>query len=259
MSRDTTRQIINVIATIGTVLLNVFSTNIFGRSVGEVSSRHPVPITPAGYAFAIWGIIYIGLIAFAVYQALPAQRENPRLRRIGYWYALSCVANVAWEYVWLNEWINLSLLMMFILLLALLTIYIRTGINKESASPLESWCVNAPFGIYLGWITVASIVNTAVVLANLGWNGAGISPAIWTALLLVVGTAIAIYVGLTCVDMAYLAVIVWAYIAIIFRNSGTPIITITAGVMVAIALVTLCIIGLRRDALLRHLRTSAYS
>ncbi|GCE19303.1 tryptophan-rich sensory protein [Dictyobacter kobayashii] len=259
MTKDITRQIINVVVTIATVLLNVFSSNVFGRSVGEVSRQYPVSITPANYAFAIWGIIYLGLIAFAIYQALPAQRTNPRLRRIGYWYALSCIANVGWEYVWLNERINLSLLLMAILLLSLLVIYIRTNINKESASPLESWCLNAPFGLYLGWITVASIVNTAVVLANLGWNGAGISPIAWTAILLVIGTAVAVYVGLTCVDIAFLAVIVWAYIAILVKNSGTPAITITAAIMVIIILATILTIALRRKSLLRWAGAPVYS
>ncbi|GCE26926.1 hypothetical protein KDA_24100 [Dictyobacter alpinus] len=259
MTKDVVRQAVNVIATIVTVFLNVFSSNIFGKSVGEISQKHPVPVTPAGYAFAIWGLIYVGLIAFAIYQALPSQRSNPRLRRIGYWYALSCVGNVAWEAVWLNEQINLSILMMAIILIALLVLYIRANINRESGSIVESWCVNAPFGIYLGWITVASIVNVAVVLANVGWNGFGISPTIWTVILLLVGIAIAVYVGLSNVDMAYLAVIVWAFTAILIKNSGTPAITITAAITIAIALITIVIIALRRPNILRRIGEPAYS
>ena len=259
MPKDLVRQIITVIATIVTIVLNVFSSTIFGKSVGEISRKHPVPITPANYAFSIWGLIYLGLIAFAIYQALPAQRSNPRLRRIGYWYVLSCIGNIAWEVVWLNEQINLSILMIGILLVALLVLYIRAHINREHVSTAESWCVNAPFGIYLGWVTVASIVNMAVVLANVGWNGFGISPTIWTVLLLLIGTAIAVYVGLSNVDMAYLAVIIWAFTAIFFKNSGTPAIAITAAVMSVIALITIVIIALRRANILHRIGTPVYS
>lgn len=97
MTKDTIRQIITVIATLVPIVLNRFSGFITGKSVDAISDRFPVPVTPAGWAFSIWGIIYTGFIAFAIFQALPSQRTNPRLQRVGYWYVLSYVANVEWE------------------------------------------------------------------------------------------------------------------------------------------------------------------
>ena len=251
MTKDLLRQIVNVVATIITVIFNVFSTTIFGRSVGEISDQHPVLITPAGYAFAIWGIIYAGLIAFAIYQALPAQRTNPRLRRIGYYYVVSCIGNVAWEYVWLHEQINLSLIMMFVIFVSLLLIYLRVDINRENVSTAESWCVNAPFGLYLGWITVASIVNVSVVLVQIGWNGFGMSPVTWTILLLCVALAIGLFVGWRCRDIVYLAVFAWSFIAILIKNAGSTAITMVAIVLTVITCVAMIVIAWRRRGLLR--------
>lgn len=249
MSKDIIRQITIVIATFVTIVVNIFSSFITGKSVAVISNRFPVPVTPAGWAFSVWGIIYIGLIAYAIYQALPAQRTNPRLRRIGYWYLLTCVANIAWLFLWSNEQITLSLVAMVVLLLSLITLYLRADMNRSNIDRVERWCVNIPFGIYMGWITVATIVNVTVVLYNLGWNGLGISPDIWTTILLVVGTVIALSVGITRVDIAYIATVVWAYSAILVKNIPVPMIAITAGLMIAILLLGIVFIAIRRKQL----------
>ena len=249
MSKDIIRQITIVIATFTTIVVNLFSSFITGKSVAAISNRFPVPVTPAGWAFSIWGIIYIGLIAYAIYQALPGQRTNPRLRRIGYWYLLGCVANIAWLFLWVNEQITLSLVAMVVLLLSLITLYLRAEMNRTNIARIERWCVNIPFGVYMGWITVATIVNVTVVLYNLGWNGLGISPEIWTTLLLIVGTVIALGVGITRVDIAYMATVIWAYSAILVKNIPIPMIAITASVMIAILLLAIVLITIRRKQL----------
>jgi len=249
MTKDTIRQIIIVIATLVTIALNIFSGLITGKSVAAISNRFPVPVTPAGWAFSVWGIIYTGLIAFAIYQALPSQSTNPRLQRIGYWYVLSCAANVAWLFLWVNEQITLSLVAMVVLLLSLITLYLRADMNRTNITRVERWCVNIPFGIYMGWITVATIVNVTVVLFNLGWTGSGISPETWTMLLLVIGTVITLSVGITRVDIAYIATVVWAYSAILVKNIPMPMISITAGVMIAILLLAIVLIVVRRKQL----------
>ena len=249
MSKDTIRQITIIIATAITIVVNLFSSFITGKSVAAISDRFPVPVTPAGWAFSVWGIIYIGLIAYAIYQALPAQRANPRLRRIGYLYVLGCAANVAWLFLWVNEQITLSLIAILVLLLSLIALYLRANMNRSNIDRVERWCVNIPFGIYMGWITVATIVNVTVVLYNLGWNGLGISPEIWTTLLLIVGTVIALGVGITRVDIAYMATVIWAYSAILVKNIPIPMIAITASVMIAILLLAIVLITIRRKQL----------
>lgn len=95
--KDTLRQIANVFALLATIVVNGLANALplNGLSTGEISDRFEVYFVPAGYVFSIWGLIYLALVAFAIYQALPAQRENPRLRRVGYLFVLSCAANVA--------------------------------------------------------------------------------------------------------------------------------------------------------------------
>ena len=102
MNRDLVRQIVVVLSVIATIVLNGLANGLplNGVTTGEVSDQFDVYFVPAGYVFSIWGVIYAGLIAYAVYQGLPTQRENPRLRRIGYLFVLSCGANVGWLYLW---------------------------------------------------------------------------------------------------------------------------------------------------------------
>ena len=83
MSKDTFRQLANAISVVIALTVNVLASvlPLNGQNTGEISDRFQVYFVPAGYVFAIWGLIYIGWIAFAIYQFLPAQKESPRLRR----------------------------------------------------------------------------------------------------------------------------------------------------------------------------------
>ena len=102
MNKDRTRQLVNVIVTVITVAINALANAlpINGQNTGEIWNGFQVHFVPAGYVFSIWGVIYLGLLAFAIYQALPAQGSNPHLRRIGYLYALSGVMNSLWILLW---------------------------------------------------------------------------------------------------------------------------------------------------------------
>src|SRR5512135_773426 len=96
------RQIMVVLTILVTIAINLLADAlpINGVTTAQVSDSFHVYFVPAGYVFAIWGIVYIGLIAYAIYQALPAQRENPRLRSISWWVVLGGLANCAWIYLW---------------------------------------------------------------------------------------------------------------------------------------------------------------
>ena len=92
---DIVRQAINLVALIVTLIVNYLANAlpINGQTTATISDRFPVFFVPAGYVFAIWGVIYLALSAFTVYQALPSQRANPLLRRVGYLFAATCVVN----------------------------------------------------------------------------------------------------------------------------------------------------------------------
>jgi hypothetical protein len=230
MNRDFIRQIINVITLLVTIIVNGLANALplNGITTREISDSFPVLFVPAGYVFAIWGLIYVALLGFGIYQALPAQRDNPRVRRIGYWFALANIANAVWIFLWHYQYFELTLLAMLTLLASLLVIYQRLQIGQQVVQGAERWLVNVPFSIYLGWITVATIANMTIVLFDVGWNGFGIGAAVWAAALLVVGTLITGLMILRRGDIAYAGVIIWAFIGIAVKQADTQLVAVTA-------------------------------
>lgn len=232
--------VVTVLAVIGVnVLANVLPIN--GQTTGAVANQFDVYFFPAGYAFSIWSVIYLGLVAFAVYQALPAQRDNPRVSRIGYLVVLTGLANIAWIFFWHYERFPLSVVAMLVLLGALIAIYQLLEVGQRSVPAAEKWLAHVPFSLYLAWVTVATIANVTILLAYLNWDGWGISPAVWTVILIIVGLAIAAVVSLPRSDTAYLLVIAWAFAAIAVRQADVSLVftsaAIAAGVVLILAIV----------------------
>ena len=247
MKKDTLRQVANVLAILLTIGINGLANALplNGQTTGEISDRFQVYFVPAGYVFSIWGLIYLALIGFAVYQALPAQRENPRLRRVGSLFALSCVANVAWLFLWHYEVFALTVVAMVALLLSLIAIYLRLEIGRTQVSTAETLFTRVPFSIYLGWITVATIANVTSFLDYVNWSGWGISPEAWTVIMLIAATGIASAVALTRGDVAYMLVIVWAFAGIGVKHAGTPVVATAAWAATAAAALMLVVGAVR--------------
>jgi hypothetical protein len=243
MNKNIIRQSVNVVAVIATIVANGLANALplNGQTTGEISDRFQVYFVPAGYVFSIWGLIYLGLILFAVYQALPGQRDNPRLSRIGYLFALSCVANIAWLFLWHYEQFPLTLVAMLSLLALLMAIYVRLGIGRIAAPTSERWFVHLPFSIYLGWVTVATIANVTSVLDYWNWGGWGISAEVWTVIMLIAGAGIASVVSLTRGDVAYMLVIMWAFAGIAIKHVDTPVVAVAAWVMTAVVALMLAV------------------
>lgn len=239
MSKDQIRQIVNIVATLVVIAVNALANALplNGLNTGEISDRFDVLFVPAGYVFSIWGLIYIGLIAFAIYQALPAQRDNPRLRRVGWWYALGCLANSAWIFLWHYENFPLTLVVMLALLASLLAVYLRLEIGKAKVNAAELWAAHVPFSVYLGWISVAAIANATDVLDYIGWNGWGISPEAWAVIMLAAAGILTLAMGLTRRDAAYALVIAWAAAGIAVKQAPvSEAVARNAWVLAAVAL-----------------------
>jgi len=253
MNKSLVRQGVNVLAVVVTIVVNGLANALpfNGQTTGAISDRFHVYFVPAGYVFSIWGLIYLGLILFCIYQALPGQRENPRLMRIGYLFALSCVANVIWLFLWHYEQFPLTLVAMVALLLSLIAIYVRLGIGRAASYSTERWFVDMPFSVYLGWVTVATIANVTDVLNYLKWDGWGISPEAWTVIMLLAATGIAAVMGLTRGDIAYMLVIVWAFAGIAVKQAQIPVVATAAWIGTGLVVLTLAasmILATRRKA-----------
>jgi hypothetical protein len=190
-----------------------------GRTTGEISNSYPVVFTPANYVFGIWSVIYLGLIAFAVYQALPAGRRNPRTGPILPLFVLSCAFNAAWILAWQYRYVGFSMLLMLGLLLTLVVMYNRLEIGLRPAKGADFWLLNAPFSLYLGWISVATIANACVALYEAGLEGGGVG---WTVLLIAVATALGLAFRRGRGDLLYALVLIWALVGIAVRNWGLP-------------------------------------
>jgi benzodiazapine receptor len=227
---DMLRQFLVIVATIGVITVNGLANAlpINGQQTGDISDRFNVYFVPAGYVFSIWGLIYLGLIGYTVFQALPSQRANPRLRAVGYLYVASSVANIVWIFLWHYEQFAWTLVAMLALLGLLIAIYQRLGIGLTPMAGAERWLVRLTFSVYLGWITVATVANVTTLLDYLGWNGWGIAPVVWAVIMLGVATVVGLGVILMRSDWAYGLVLVWAFAGIAVKHSATPAVMFTA-------------------------------
>lgn len=244
-NHDFLRQLITLAAIIGAFIVNVIS-NIFplnGLSIGEISNTlfKNVLFIPANYAFAIWGLIYLGLFAFGIYQFLPSQKDDADLRNTGYLLVIASIAQSIWVYLFLSRLFVLSVVAMLLILLPLIGVYLRLEIGNKPVSRQKKWCIHRPISIYLSWISVATIVNVACALYFQGWNGWGISAQVWTVILLLIASAIAVAIVIQRRDIAYAGVTVWAILAIAIKHWNTPILRNTALALV-IALTVIAII-----------------
>lgn len=249
------RQWLTVLAVLMAIAINGLS-NVYppaGKNTGEVSDTilSGVLITPEGYAFAIWGVIYIGLIAYSVYQFLPVQRENSTLAKVSYALIGACLFQIVWLYAFLtfNFWLSVAL--MAGILLCLGFAYLQTRSIKPTRK--ARWLVQAPISVYFGWITVAAVVNVAgaLYITNRSpepavnvlevLNSASTNDIVWTVVMMCVSAGIGGLIARQYRDVVYPGVVVWALVAIAIRHIGAlPIISIL-GVGLSVGLVVMMV------------------
>jgi benzodiazapine receptor len=236
-------QSFNVAVFAVTVIVNGLASSLAlnGVTTAEVSDLYFTLVTPAGYVFSIWGVIYTLLLLFVVFQALPSQREKPFLEQISVLFILSGVFNVVWLFLWHYDQIVLSVVLMFALLATLIAVYMRLGIGKTSVTLKERLFVHLPFSVYLGWITVASIANVASALVSIQWDGFGLANETWAVLVIAVAVLITLVVIATRKDVAYSLVLVWALVGIAVNQSDYRDIVTAATASVIIIIVALVV------------------
>lgn len=217
--------VLNLIVTVAVILWNYLanSMEINGNSVGEVSAEYTNLFTPAGYAFAIWGIIFLGLLANAIYQLKVAFKDDPGKQSqllTGPWLIIANLANGLWIWCWLNEYTGISVIVMTILLLALIITILKLNLEKWNAPKdiiIFGWW---PVTIYAGWISVALIANTAAYLTKLGWNNE-VNEVKLTVIMIVIAACINGFMLIFRNMREFCAVGIWALIAIAVKNGDT--------------------------------------
>ncbi|MCR8631357.1 hypothetical protein [Paenibacillus radicis (ex Xue et al. 2023)] len=242
-------RILNTLSLLGVLVVNWLADAlpINGLTTGQISAMYPVQITPAPYAFSIWGLIYALLIGFVIVQWMPKLRERAEVKSIGPWFAVSCLFNVSWILVWHYLYITTSVFVMLGLVVSLIAVYLCTRPFGWSSEPLVLWLLQVPFSIYLGWISVAAIVNAAAALYAAQWDGFGMSGTVWTVFLILLASILTLAVGWFYTDPAYVLVPVWAFIAIGVANQGNSAIVYMGGIAAILLFVfALCLLASRK-------------
>lgn len=240
-------KIVVLITYILMIAVNIAANTIpiNGVTTGQVSNSYPNLFTPAAYTFAIWGLIYVLLAMYTIYQFVYKDtKNNDLLNKVGVLFSFSSVANALWILAWHNFMIPFTMILMAVILVCL--ILISGVINSSNLSTLERIFIRLPFSVYFGWITVATIANATTLLVSLGWESFGICAIIWTIVVLIIGMVIGTSVINKYTDFAYGLTLIWAYYGILVKhisndefNGQYPLIIATVIVCIIIFIVTL--------------------
>ncbi|MCG8349985.1 MAG: tryptophan-rich sensory protein [Chloroflexales bacterium] len=236
----TRNRILGVLA-IGSVIVTPV-IGIFGPfNNGNLTGQNTTELfLPAGYAFSIWAVNYVGLILYGLWLL---RADSKRANQAAPWLAASALGNLVW--IWLAGSVTTVPLTVPVLIVMEMTAwiaYFKLGIDQRDALPQGERLLAIPLQIYLGWLSVATIANSAAVLNVLGWDGWGVSPVDWTLIMLVAGTAVAWEVGRRVnQDNVYRAVFIWAFVAIFVEQQAYPAVAWSA--LAAAGVVLVMIVG----------------
>jgi hypothetical protein len=214
-----------------------------------VDSGPPSLVEPAAYAFGIWGVIFALSLAYAVYQVLPANRESPLLRRIGWLTAGAFFCTGLWSvFVTFREF-SLAQLMLLGIFGFLLVAYLRLVRSERRAlGAADRWLVALPLAPFFGWVTAANAVSLTSEAVRSGLVAGGVGEALLGSALLLAGSGLAaavVLAGKNGPAQAYLvygATVLWALIGVIVNQYDASLVTTGASVVSAVV-VALTLIG----------------
>ncbi|ROS49473.1 tryptophan-rich sensory protein [Frigoribacterium sp. PhB24] len=200
-SRDVVRQIVVVVTAVLAIVLAAYGSGAFGGvsvsdAAGGALSATATTVAPATTAFGIWSVIYLGLVAYAVYQALPGQRAVTRHRRLGYWVAASLVLNAAWLVAAVqlgSVWLGAVVIVVLLLVLARVFVIL---FHTASSGWVDAVVTDGTLGLYLGWVSVATVANIAAGFVDAGFDGFGIGAGFWSSVVLGVAALVGIVLAL---------------------------------------------------------------
>jgi hypothetical protein len=211
-------------------LANILPLN--GQTTGEISNRLPVMITPAGYVFSIWSLIYILLAVWIIGFWIRLKKGETPSSKITLFFLLSAGFNIAWIFLWHYEFFIWTLVAMIGYLLALIALYLQYSNDDRKVTE------RLPVSINMGWISVATITNVAYLLTYYNWGGWGLSDQLWTVIMLTVGTALALHVRFHHSDIPFALVFVWAFIGIAVKHGTSELLVTTASLFLSGVIVT---------------------
>lgn len=215
-------SILNLIVLMLVIFWNywVNAKGLNGNTVSSLSADYENLFTPAGYAFSIWGLIFLALFAQAIFfisRAFSPTRDSDFLSQIGPYLIMANIGNGLWIYMWLMEDTGISVIVMFGILASLLITILNTNMERWDAPRPIIFCLWWPIALYSGWIAVATIANISAYLAKAGWTG-GISEVTWAIIMIIVAVILNLFMIATRNLREFASVGVWALIAISVRH-----------------------------------------
>lgn len=225
-------QIMNIIAFVAVVVMNGLADllPINGQTTGQISDEYPNLFVPAPITFSIWLLIYSLLFLFCIYQGstlfedenkVSDNKKERVVEIIGYRFIISCILNIAWICAWHFHLLLLSVLIMLGLLVTLIGIFEKLHAATTYAGRKARWFVYAPFSIYLGWISIATIANITALLVSVNWNGWNIPEWLWACIMIIVGTILGILMLLRKNNGFYALTVAWGLAGIFLQQYKT--------------------------------------
>lgn len=223
MPRNRILAIINVIAYAVVLLTNYLAVSLplNNKTTGQLSDQYPNLFTPAGITFSIWGVIYLFLGIFVVYQLVELFKDNivaSKIKSITPVFLLNCAANASWLFAWHYEMVGLSVVIMLVMLSTLIIIHNRLNLAMQWNLMPEKLCLDIPFSLYLGWISIATIANVTTLLVSYQITPFGLSAGVWTIIMLAIATAITIAMIQIKSNYVFAFVVIWALFGIVKKR-----------------------------------------
>ena len=230
------------------ILVNYLSNALplNGQTQQDLSNKYDSLFTPASFTFSIWGVIYLALTGFVLYQALPSQRHSELVSKVSKLFILSCFANIIWLFVWHYNFLVVSVVVMLTILGILVTIYRTLGISYSQTSWQQRLFLHLPFSMYTSWITVATVANISILQNGMGWDDLLMSATSWTLLKLAAVGAICAIVVLRRGDSIYALVVAWAAYGIMSKQTDTPAVVGAALMLALFAIILAAYEAIRR-------------
>ncbi len=251
LSRAALRSLANALTLVGVLVVNGMAGagSLSGESIGLLANRYASYLLPAGYVFGIWSLIYLTLVVFVGDQLLPGRRDAPVVERVGWGWVINGVLNVAWVVLFSFGLFGAALGVMVLLLVDLVVLHVRITEGPEPLGWRDRLVVRWPFDLYLAWISVALIANTAQYLPYLEWGGWGISGEVWSVAMMGVATGLGGIMAVWRRAWIFPLVVAWAVWGIGVRYAEVDPLrtaaTVLAGIGVALAVAG---VGIRRGA-----------
>lgn len=226
--------VVVVLAAVQTVVSGLGGTGAVGESLGVVATAYATPLLAAGWVFAIWVPIYLGFLAYAVYQLRPDQRGRAVHRETGWWLAASALLNPGWILAFGARWLPLAELLSILLLVCLAVVFGRLS-RIPASSTVERVVLRGLVALYAGWVSLATVLGTAATGVWLGLPGDGALAAIAAVVVLLATSAILSWVLLSgTAVVGYAVAVVWALAGIALND---PPGAVVVGVAVTIVVV----------------------